>query len=103
MRDILERFSTSWLAFGSGQNSQLLYFTHLVSYRCAIEKVEIGYNGKPPQEVISLPPCDPANPYAVPANARPYITLRSDAENASIRITFVGGDISDIKTFQRPR
>jgi class 3 adenylate cyclase len=103
MRDILERFSTSWLAFGSGQNSQLLYFTHLVSYRCAIEKVEIGHNGKPPQEVIPLPPCDPANPYAVPANARPYIALRPDTESTSIRITFAGGDVSDIKTFQRPR
>lgn len=103
MRDILERFSTSWLAYGSGQNSQLLYFTHLVSYRCAIEKVEIGYNGKPPQEVITLPPCDPANPYAVPANARPYIALKPDTENATLRLTFVGGDVSDIKTFQRPR
>lgn len=103
MRDILERFSTAWLAFGSGQNSQLLYFTHLVSYRCAIEKVEIGYDGKPPQEVIALPACDPANPYAVPANARPYIAVKPDTENATLRLTFVGGDVSDIKTFQRAK
>lgn len=103
MRDILERFSTSWLAFGTGQNSQLLYFTHLVSYRCAIEKVEIGYNGKPPQDVIALPPCDPATPYAVPASARPYITLKPDTESASIRLTFVGGEVSEIKSFQRPK
>lgn len=103
MRDILERFSTSWLAFGTGQNSQLLYFTHLVSYRCAIEKVEIGYNGKPPQEVIALPPCDPANPYAIPASARPYLTLKPDTESAGIRLTFVGGAVSEIKSFHRPK
>jgi class 3 adenylate cyclase len=103
MRDILERFSTSWLTFGSGQNSQLLYFTHLVSYRCAIEKVEIGYNGKPPQEVIALPPCDPANPYAVPASARPYIPLKPGTESADIRLTFVGGEVSEIKSFQRAK
>jgi class 3 adenylate cyclase len=103
MRDILERFSNSWLAFGGGHNSHLLYFTHLVSYRCAIEKVEIGFNGEAPKEVIALPPCDPANPYNVPGHARPYLNLRPDIESATLRLTFVGGEMSEVKTFPRPK
>lgn len=103
MRDNLERTSNSWLAFGSGQNSHLLYYTHLVSYRCAIDKVEIGFNGEAPHEVIALPPCDPASPYGVPSSARPYINLKAGADSAAIRLTFVGGDRSEVKTFPRPK
>lgn len=102
-RDILERFSQSWLAFGQGHNAQFLYFTHLVSYRCAIEKVEIGYNGATPSEKLPMPPCDEANPHAVPASALPYLRIRPDVESATARITFVGGETSEVKTFLRPK
>lgn len=103
MRDILDRFSTSWLAFGTGHNQHLLYYTHLVSYRCAIQKVEIGFNGDAPAVPVELPPCDEANPHAVPSGALPYMRLRPDIESATVRLTFVGGDVSEVKTFQRPK
>ncbi|MCZ8185913.1 MAG: adenylate/guanylate cyclase domain-containing protein [Beijerinckiaceae bacterium] len=103
MRDILDRFSTSWLAFGTGHNQHLLYYTHLVSYRCAIRKVEIGYNGETPAQPIELPPCDEANPHSIPSGALPYLRIRPDIESATIRLTYVGGDVSEVKTFQRPK
>lgn len=103
MRENLERFSNAWLAYGTGQNSHLMYLTHLISHRCAIEKVEIGFNGEAPGEVITLPPCDPANPYNVPDGARVMLSLRPGIEGASLRLTYVGGETSDIRTFPRPR
>ncbi|MCZ8374125.1 MAG: adenylate/guanylate cyclase domain-containing protein [Beijerinckiaceae bacterium] len=103
MRDILDRFSTSWLAFGTGHNQHLLYYTHLVSYRCAIRKAEIGFNGEAPAQPIELPPCDEANPHAIPSGALPYLRIRPEIESATIRLTYVGGEMSEVKTFQRPK
>lgn len=103
MRDILDRFSTSWLAFGTGHNQHLLYYTHLVSYRCAIRKVEIGFNGESPAQPIELPPCDEANPHSIPSGALPYLRIRPEIESATIRLTYIGGEISEVKTFQRPK
>lgn len=103
MRDILERFSNSWLAFGAGHNNHLLYYTHLVSYRCAIQKAEIGFNGEAPSQVLKLPPCDPANPYNVPNSHSPYLNIRPDTESATLRLTFIGGDVAEVKTFPRPK
>lgn len=103
MRDILDRFSTSWLAFGTGHNQHLLYYTHLISYRCAIQKAEIGFNGDAPSIALDMPACDEANPHAIPSGALPYLRLRPDIESATIRLTYVGGESSEVKTFQRPK
>lgn len=103
MRDILERFSNSWIAFGGGSNQHLLYYTHLVSYRCAIAKAEIGFNGEAPSQALPIPPCDAAEPHSIPSSARPYLRIQPDVESASLRLTFVGGDISEVKTFQRTK
>ncbi len=100
-RDILDRFANSWIAFGAGHNEHLLYYTHLMSYRCAISKVEIGFNGAAPSQVLPLPPCDEANPHAIPASALPYLRLRPDIESATLRLTYVGGEVSEVKTFLR--
>lgn len=103
MRDILDRFSTSWLAFGTGHNQQFLYYTHLMSYRCAIKKVEIGFNGQDPAMPVELPPCDEANPHAIPGNAVPYLRIKPDIESATVRLTYIDGQTSEVKTFQRPK
>lgn len=101
MRDILDRFSNSWLQFGEGHNQHLLYYTHLVSYRCAIQKAEIGYNGDNPAIPLPMPACDERNPHAIPAGALPYLRVTPDIESATMRLTYIGGEISEVKTFRR--
>ncbi len=103
MRDILDRFANSWIAFGSGHNQHLLYFTHLVSYRCAIQKAEIGFNGEAPAQVLPLPPCDEANPHSIPASSLPYLRIKPETESATLRLTYVGGEVSEVKTFLRQK
>ncbi|KAF0136567.1 MAG: hypothetical protein FD152_979 [Xanthobacteraceae bacterium] len=101
-RDILQGIAPSWLAFGSGQNSHRVYFTALLSYRCAIDKVEVGFNGQTPREVFFLPPCDPGQPLSVPADAQRSLDLAPSVESVTVRLTFVGGDVSEVATFPRP-
>ena len=100
-RDILDRFSNAWIAFGEGHNQHLLYYTHLISYRCAIQRAEIGFNGEAPTQLLPIPPCDEANPHALPANMLPYLRIKPDIVSATLRLTYVGGEISEVKSFQR--
>ncbi len=101
MRNTLQGISASWLSFGTGQNSSRVYFPVLMSYRCGIEKFEIGFDGEPPQQAIRLPPCDPTNPMHVPADARPSVELRPTVASVAVRLTFAGGEASEVKTFVR--
>lgn len=100
-RDILDRFANSWIAFGDGHNQHLLYYTHLVSYRCAIQRAEIGLDGASPTDLLPLPACDEVNPHSIPANSAPYIRIKPEVKSATLKITYVGGDVSEVKTFLR--
>lgn len=102
MRDLLQGIASSWAVFGTGQNSDRLYLTALVSYRCAIDKVEIGFDGQVPGIVFPLPPCDPGQPLGVPSGARPFVGLNPSVRSVAVRLTFVGGDVSEVATFARP-
>ncbi len=72
-----------------------------MSYRCGIEKFEIGFDGEPPRQAVRLPPCDPANPMHIPADARPWLELRPTVASVAVRLTFAGGEASEVKTFVR--
>ncbi len=99
-KDVLERFPNAWLAFRQ-DIAGLLYYTHLVSNRCAIAKVEIGLDGGPVDREVALPPCDPRNPYAIPADTRPYLTIPPEVRSVSARITYADGAVSDVQSFRR--
>lgn len=102
MRETLQAMTPSWAVYGTGQNADRIYLTALITYRCAIERVEIGFDGAAPRDVFPLPPCDPGEPLRVPAGASPFVNLAPSVENVSVRLTFAGGDLSDVATFPRP-
>lgn len=102
LRESLAGIASSWAVFGTGQNSDRLYLTMLISYRCAIDKVEIGFDGQAPGTVFPLPPCDPGQPFTVPAGARHFVGLDPSVRSVAVRLTFVGGDLSEVATFTRP-
>jgi hypothetical protein len=101
-REILERFSNSWVAFGSGApRNDLLYYTQLMSFRCALAKVEIGV-GDGALNAVPMPPCNERDPNAIPADAKPYIGVPASAKRVSVRLTFADGGQSPVKIFTRP-
>jgi class 3 adenylate cyclase len=102
LRDTLAGIASSWAVFGTGQNSDRLYLTALVTYRCAIDKVEISVDGRAPGTAFPLPPCDPGQPFGVPAGARHFVGLDPSVRSVAVRLTFVGGDLSEVVTFARP-
>jgi hypothetical protein len=99
-RKILDMTASSWLAFREF-NGLMVYYTHLVSYRCAIRQVRIGIDTTVPDKVIQLPPCDMRDPVAIPSNSSPYMKLPANTKSVSVELTFKDGSLSELRNFRR--
>ncbi len=99
-RKILDMTATSWLSFRQF-NGLLVYYTHLMSYRCAIREVRIGIDSSVPDRALKMPPCDPLDPIAIPHDATPYLKLPPATKTISVELTYRDGSASEIKSFRR--
>ena len=99
-RKILDMTATSWLSFREF-NGLLVYYTHLMSYRCAIREVRIGIDTAVPDKVLKMPACDLRDPSAIPSDAQPYLKLAPQTKSVSVELTYRDGSVSETKTFRR--
>jgi hypothetical protein len=99
-RKILDMTATSWLSFREF-NGLLVYYTHLMSYRCAIREVRVGIDSTVPDKVLKMPPCDPRDPSVIPHDAQPYLKLAPSTKSVSVELTYRDGSVSEIKSFRR--
>jgi hypothetical protein len=99
-RKILDMTATSWLSFREF-NGLLVYYTHLMSYRCAIREVRVGVDSTVPDKVLKMPPCDPRDPSVIPHDATPYLKLSPQTRSVSVELTYRDGSVSEIKSFRR--
>ena len=74
-RKILDMTATSWLSFREF-NGLLVYYSHLMSYRCAIREARIGIDSAVPDKVLKMPPCDPRDPASFPTRRSPISSSR---------------------------
>ena len=94
-KQILDMTWTSWAQF---PNNGLMYFTHLISYRCAIKQVEYKIdNGE--ARIWELPKCDKRDPHSVPTNAAIYTKMPKGMTSAQVRLTYFDGTQSEWKNF----
>ena len=98
-RKILDMTATSWLSFREF-NGLLVYYTHLMSYRCAIREVRIGIDSAVPNQVLKMPSCDMRDPSAIPYEAKPYLKLAPATQFVSVELTYRDGSVSEIKSFR---
>ena len=99
-RKILDMTANSWLSFREF-NGLLVYYSHLMSYRCAIREVRIGIDTAVPDRVLQMPPCDMRDPSAIPYEAKPYLKLSPSNQFVSVELTYRDGSVSEIKSFRR--
>ena len=99
-RKILDMTATSWLSFREF-NGLLVYYTHLMSYRCAIREVRVGIDSAVPDKVLKMPPCDIRDPSVIPHDAQPYLKLAPSTQSVSVELTYRDGSVSEIKSFRR--
>ncbi len=75
VRPILEATKTSWIGVREFDGQDLVYFTHLLSWRCGLYEVQYAINGGPTQ-VFTIPECplDIENAMTIPEDTQIYIT-----------------------------
>src|SRR4051794_14785239 len=98
-RKILDMTAGSWLSFREF-NGLLVYYTHLVSYRCAIREVRIGVDSAVPSQVLKMPGCDMRDPSAISAGMPLYMKLAPATQFISVELTYRDGSVSEIKSFR---
>ncbi len=101
-KKILDQFWTSWIAFRQWQGLTV-YFTQLVSYRCAIKEVRYGLSDGPVDKVFKLPPCDPEDPNAIPDGATLYMKVPPKTQSMQVQLTYVDGTMSPTRSFSAPK
>jgi hypothetical protein len=99
-RKALEQIWPSWVEFRDF-NGTLVYFTTLLSYRCAITEVRYGLDGADPLRRFDLPACDAQNPFEIPDGATMYIKVPPKTKSISLRVTWRDGTQSDVNTIER--
>ncbi len=101
-KKILEQFWTSWIAFRE-YNGMLVYFTQLVSYRCAIKQARYGLGDQPVDKVFKLPPCDPADTNSVPDGATLYMKVPPKTGSMQVQLIYADGTQSPTRSFNAPK
>ncbi|WP_259937813.1 hypothetical protein [Sulfitobacter sp. M368] len=103
VKPILNATKGNWVAVRDYDGNDLLYVTHLWSWRCGLAAMAISVNNEPMQN-WPLPPCHTqfSTPNAIlEDDGFPYLKLKQGAVH-SITIQVVYDDLSmDVATFQR--
>ncbi|WP_284313173.1 caspase family protein [Labrys miyagiensis] len=99
-RQNLEQISGSWVEFRDF-NGTLVYFTTLLSYRCAITEVRYGLNGAPPLTRFDLPVCNTKDPFEIPNNAKTYLKVPPNTKSISVQLTWRDRSQSEVNTVEK--
>ncbi len=95
-KQILEMTKNNWVAFRDFNGRQLIYFTHLESWKCGILQVKYSINSEILDQFYLLQQCDPNNPNAVTTD-KPYISLPlGTAQTIAVQVTYEDGSTSGI-------
>ncbi|WP_181174258.1 methyl-accepting chemotaxis protein [Mesorhizobium sp. B2-3-11] len=100
-KQILDQFWTSWIAFDASGNHGLVYFTQMLSYRCAIKEVHYSLNGATLDKALPMPPCNAKDPYAIPSDFQPYFKVADSVKSMSVQVTYTDGTKSPVRDYKR--
>ncbi len=92
VKPILSATKANWIAIREFNGQDLVYLTHLESWRCGLHGVFYGLNGAPPDTPWTMEPCytDSPQPNAIKAEGRlPYFTQApGSVQQVSIRVLY---------------
>jgi hypothetical protein len=101
-KNILQQLTNSWVSYRLWDGKQLIYFTQLISYRCAIDRVEFGLDKDQPNKIFEVGDCDPKNPHAIPSSGPGSVVFKSipvATSYVSIKLKYADGTHSQVKRF----
>jgi Caspase domain len=99
-KQVLEQMPAKWVEFRDF-NGTLIYFTTLVTYRCAIAELHYGLDDGKPLERYDLPKCNGNDPFSLPENAKLYLKVPPKTKSVNLQIIWRDGTQSDVNTIAR--
>lgn len=106
IKPILGMTKSNWVAVRAYEGQDLLYFSHLLAWRCGLWDIRYGVNGAPATEIVPMEPCniETAQPNGLTdvITYPPYVALPlNSVETVYIEVTYDDGT-SDFAQFARP-
>jgi hypothetical protein len=86
----LESIPSAWVQFATG-DTPIVYFTLLVTYRCAISQVLYGLDDAKPLARFEMPACNAKDPFAISASTATYLRVPPATRAISVQIVWRDG------------
>tara|TARA_R110001599_G_scaffold242682_1_gene442340 strand:- start:667 stop:2298 length:1632 start_codon:yes stop_codon:yes gene_type:complete len=99
---VLESTTTSWVSFRDYDGKRLLYFTHLMSYRGSIEKIQYGLNTAQPNRNFRFPSWRKPGLAPIDAKTPLHITVPRSTRYVTVQLTYKNGEKSTVQRFDYP-
>jgi hypothetical protein len=103
VKPILNATKGTWIAVREYDGQDLLYFTHLLAWRCGLSKLAYGINGAAPVIPWPLTPCDEDSPTPAAIGPDQPIYLNeplNSIKSVTVQITY-DDDTTDDVTYTR--
>jgi hypothetical protein len=79
----------------------ILYYTHISSYRCAIREFRVGLDKLTPDRIVPPAPCDMRDPAGTPENVDTHLWIDPSVSFATAHTVHKDGTVSKVKVFRR--
>lgn len=100
VKQILAQTLESWIAFRVYDGRNLIYFTHLATYHCALLEIRYSFNGTALDRRFPVPKCNPLLPFNVGADDQVYLEVpEEDAKTMAVQLVYDDNSVSDIHVF----
>ncbi len=104
VRPILDATKGNWVGVRDFNGNDLLYFTHLTTFRCGLSEVRYGLNGEPATIPFPMEECyvNTNTPSAIHPDVHPpYVTLPSGSvQLVTVEIVYDDGSTDSVTFFR---
>jgi hypothetical protein len=94
VQPILEMTRAHWVGIGTATGRDLLYFTHVLSWRCGFEAIRYGLNGAEPETELRMEPCHRESNAPNAIRELPFVSYGLNSiESVTVELVFADGQI----------